>query len=85
MSSLEEDGDAVLEDLAERFAAIVLLAFAFAAAFFFFAFLASFSFLLQFAVVASFSAAHFAIFEIALQVLIEYFGIFMNWSIAQAA
>jgi hypothetical protein len=39
--SLEEDGDAVLDDLAERFAAIVLLAFV-PAAIFFFAFLASF-------------------------------------------
>ena len=84
VSSLEEDGDAVVEDLAERFAAMVLLAFVFTAAVFFFAFLTSFS-LLQFEVVASFSAAHFAIFEISPQVSIEYFGIFINWNIARAA
>lgn len=47
VSSLEEDGDAVVEDLAERFAAMVLLAFVFTAAVFFFAFLTSFSFSLQ--------------------------------------
>jgi hypothetical protein len=44
VSPFEEDGDSAAEDLAERFAALVLLAFVFPAAVFLFAFLASFSF-----------------------------------------